>query len=86
MKHVLGHVGENKLLTSCSSEIKVKKSKDFSKKCSANATLLSFVGKKYPKICQRNMVLMQACSLLLGRPWEFDNDATHKQTYVVQGS
>jgi hypothetical protein len=20
---------------------------------------------------------MEACSLLLGRPWEFDNDATH---------
>jgi hypothetical protein len=21
---------------------------------------------------------MQACSLLLGRPWEHDNDATHR--------
>ena len=33
---------------------------------------------------------MQACSLLLGRPWEHDNDATHygrsnKYTFVHKG-
>jgi hypothetical protein len=33
---------------------------------------------------------MQACSLLLGRPWEHDNDATHygrsnKYTFMHKG-
>jgi hypothetical protein len=37
-----------------------------------------------------NVVLMQACSLLLGRPWEFDTDAIHhgrsnKYTHVHNG-
>jgi hypothetical protein len=37
-----------------------------------------------------DIVLMQACSLLLGRPWEFDTDAIHhgrsnKYTLVHNG-
>ena len=37
-----------------------------------------------------DVVPMQACSLLLGRPWEHDNDATHhgrsnKYTFVHKG-
>ena len=37
-----------------------------------------------------DVVPMQACSLLLGHPWEYDNDATHhgrsnKYTFVHKG-
>jgi hypothetical protein len=37
-----------------------------------------------------DVVPMQACSLLLGRPWEHDNDATHhgrsnKHTFMHKG-
>jgi hypothetical protein len=39
----------------------------------------------YSNFVDCDVVPMQACSLLLGRPWEFDNDAIHhgrNDTYI----
>jgi hypothetical protein len=44
----------------------------------------------YSDFVDCDVVPMQACSLLLGRPWEYDNDATHhgrsnKYTFMHKG-
>ena len=47
---------------------------------------LSLVGKPCEQHADFDIVPMQACSLLLGRPWEFDTDATHhgrSNTYTL---
>jgi hypothetical protein len=51
---------------------------------------VSFSIGSYSDSVDCDVVPMQACSLLLGRPWEYDNDATHhgrsnKYTFVHKG-
>ena len=51
---------------------------------------VSFSIGSYSDSVDCDVVPMQACSLLLGRPWEHDNDATHhgrsnKYTFVHKG-
>jgi hypothetical protein len=47
---------------------------------------ISFVTSSYHDTADFDVVPMQACSILLGRPWEFDNDALHHgrtNTYTI---
>jgi len=51
---------------------------------------VSFSIGAYADFIDCDVVPMQVCSLLLGRPWEHDNDATHhgrsnKYTFIHKG-